>query len=56
VALARAIGPALEHLAVEAGVTRRLQTRIRTEFSADVMTDAVLAAYVEALVSRFRGP
>ena len=56
VALARAIGPALEHLAVEAGVTRRLQTRIRAEFSADVMTDAVLAAYVEALVSRFRGP
>ena len=56
IALARAIGPALEHLAVEDGVTRRLQTRIRTEFSADVMTDAVLAAYVEALVSRFRGP
>ncbi len=56
VALARAIGSALEHLTAEAGVTRRLQTRIRAEFSADVMTDAVLAAYVEALVSRFRGP
>jgi glycosyltransferase involved in cell wall biosynthesis len=54
-ALARAIDSALAGPATEDDVTRRLQARLHAEFSVDVMTDAVLAAYVEALASRFRG-
>jgi len=46
-ALAKAIGTI-----PTADLTRRLQARVRAEFSVDVMTDAVLAAYVEALASR----
>jgi glycosyltransferase involved in cell wall biosynthesis len=53
-ALGRAIGSAMGNPTAMGDVTRRLQTRIRAEFSADVMTDAVLAAYGEALASRFR--
>jgi glycosyltransferase involved in cell wall biosynthesis len=52
-ALAQAIGSTLGGATTD-DVTRRLQARIRTEFSVDVMTDSVLAAYVEALASRFR--
>jgi glycosyltransferase involved in cell wall biosynthesis len=53
-ALARAIGSTLGSPATEADVTRRLRARVRAEFSVDVMTDSVLAAYVGALASRFR--
>jgi glycosyltransferase involved in cell wall biosynthesis len=53
-ALARAIGSALGSPATEGDVTRRLRARVRAEFSVDVMTDSVLAAYVGALASRFR--
>jgi glycosyltransferase involved in cell wall biosynthesis len=51
-ALAHAIGLALGSPATESDLTRRLQARVRAEFSADVMTDSVLAAYVEALARR----
>jgi glycosyltransferase involved in cell wall biosynthesis len=51
-ALAQAIGSALRSPGAEDAVTRRLQARVRAEFSVDVMTDAVLAAYVEALARR----
>jgi glycosyltransferase involved in cell wall biosynthesis len=51
-ALAQAIGSALRSPGAEDAVRRRLQARVRAEFSVDVMTDAVLAAYVEALVRR----
>ena len=51
-ALAHAIGSALGTPATESDLTRRLQARVRAEFSVDVMTDAVLAAYVEALARR----
>jgi glycosyltransferase involved in cell wall biosynthesis len=50
-ALAQAIGTALGGAAI-ADLTRRLQARVRAEFSVEVMTDSVLAAYVEALASR----
>jgi glycosyltransferase involved in cell wall biosynthesis len=53
-ALARAIGSALGSPATEGDVTQRLRARVRAEFSVDVMTDSVLAAYVGALASRFR--
>ena len=46
--LARAIGDALQNPGARAAAAQRLQARIRTAFSADVMTDAVLAAYREA--------
>jgi glycosyltransferase involved in cell wall biosynthesis len=53
-ALAQAIGSALGPAATEGDMTRRLRARVHAEFSVEVMTDSVLAAYVEALASRFR--
>ena len=48
-ALARSISVALDDLAGTQASAARLRERIRGTFSADVMTDAVLAAYGEAL-------
>jgi glycosyltransferase involved in cell wall biosynthesis len=51
-ALARAIAAALRDPHACQEVARRLQARVRTLFSADAMTDGVLAAYAEALAQR----
>jgi glycosyltransferase involved in cell wall biosynthesis len=51
--LAAAISSALADPAVLRNETLTLRARVRAEFSADVMADAVLAAYAEAL-ARFR--
>jgi glycosyltransferase involved in cell wall biosynthesis len=51
-ALAKAIGQALDNPAATADAAQRLQTRIRTDFSADVMSAAVLNAYQETLAQR----
>jgi glycosyltransferase involved in cell wall biosynthesis len=51
-ALARAIGAALGDPAAKGGAARRLQGRVRADFSAEAMTDAVLAAYEAALARR----
>ncbi len=51
-ALARAIGAALTDPAAKGGAARRLQGHIRADFSAEAMTDAVLAAYEAALTRR----
>ena len=51
-ALARAIGSALQQDAGRRAVALRLQQRVRTAFSTDAMTDAVLAAYREARARR----
>jgi glycosyltransferase involved in cell wall biosynthesis len=51
-ALARAIGSALRQDAATRAAALRLQQRVRASFSIDVMTDAVLAAYREALAQR----
>jgi glycosyltransferase involved in cell wall biosynthesis len=51
-ALAHAIENALLHPTAIAGAARRLQARVRACFSAGVMTQAVLAAYDEALARR----
>ena len=48
-ALARAIADALDDTAGAQAAAARLRDRVRAGFSADVMTDAVLAAYGEAL-------
>ena len=48
-ALARAIAAALADPAALRNETLTLRARVQAEFSADVMTDAVLAAYGEAL-------
>jgi glycosyltransferase involved in cell wall biosynthesis len=48
-ALARAIGQALQDRGARHSATLRLKARIRVAFSADAMTDAILAAYREAL-------
>jgi len=48
-ALARAIGQALQDRGARHSATLRLKARIRASFSADAMTDAVIAAYREAL-------
>jgi glycosyltransferase involved in cell wall biosynthesis len=50
-ALARAIKDAFGTLALEAR-TARLKARVREQFSAGAMTDAVLAAYADALADR----
>jgi glycosyltransferase involved in cell wall biosynthesis len=52
-ALARAISQAMQDRGARHSATLRLKTRLRALFSADVMTDAILAAYREALVVRF---
>src|SRR5262249_55581234 len=51
-ALARAIGSVFADPAAKSAAARRLQDRIRADFSAEAMTDAVLAAYEGALVRR----
>jgi len=48
-ALAQAIRAALADPAALRNETLMLRARVQAEFSADVMTDAVLAAYREAL-------
>jgi glycosyltransferase involved in cell wall biosynthesis len=48
-ALAAAIARAHAHPAAAAETAQRLQARVRTHFSLDAMTQAVLAAYAEAL-------
>ena len=48
-ALARAIDRALEDTQTAATLAQNLQARVRANFSVDVMTEAVLAAYGEAL-------
>ena len=50
-ALARAIDAAVEDPGSRATAAARLQARVRAMFSADVMTDAVLAAYAEAMTA-----
>lgn len=51
-ALARAIAATLDDPAGARASAQRLRERVRTGFSADVMTDAVLAGYGEALAAR----
>ena len=51
-ALARAISSALQDPSASRDAALRLQSRVRTAFSADVMTDAVLGAYAQALENR----
>src|SRR5258708_835430 len=51
-ALARAVGLALQNLAAKRAAGARLQQRVREMFSAQAMTDAVLAAYRAALARR----
>ncbi len=51
-ALARAVGLALQDLAAKRAAGARLQQRVHEMFSAQAMTDAVLAAYREALARR----
>jgi glycosyltransferase involved in cell wall biosynthesis len=51
-ALARAIDLGLRDLAGQRAAGARLQARVREAFSTEVMTDAVLAAYREALARR----
>jgi glycosyltransferase involved in cell wall biosynthesis len=51
-ALARAIAQSLRDLGAKRAAALRLQARVRRLFSAEVMTDAVLAAYGNALTRR----
>jgi glycosyltransferase involved in cell wall biosynthesis len=51
-ALAGAIGQSMQDRGTRHSVALRLKARVRASFSADVMTDAVLAAYREALARR----
>ena len=48
-ALAQAISQAMQDRGARHSASLRLKTRLRAAFSADVMTDAILAAYREAL-------
>src|SRR5882724_3257771 len=48
-ALAQAIGQAMQDRGARHSASLRLKTRLRALFSADAMTDAILAAYREAL-------
>jgi glycosyltransferase involved in cell wall biosynthesis len=48
-ALARAINQAMQDRGTRHSAALRLKTRLRVSFSADAMTDAILAAYREAL-------
>jgi glycosyltransferase involved in cell wall biosynthesis len=48
-ALAQAINQAMQDRGARHSATLRLKTRLRALFSADAMTDAILAAYREAL-------
>jgi glycosyltransferase involved in cell wall biosynthesis len=49
VALAQAIGRALDHPDVMADITRKLRQQVQTSFSVETMVDGVLAAYQTAL-------
>jgi glycosyltransferase involved in cell wall biosynthesis len=51
-ALAHAIAHALLHPTAATDAAQRLQARVRAAFSVDAMTQAVLAAYAEALARR----
>ena len=51
-ALARAIKTALDDPSGLRNETLTLRSRVQAEFSADAMTDGVLAAYDEALQAR----
>jgi glycosyltransferase involved in cell wall biosynthesis len=51
-ALAQAIGSALQNPAATQAAAQRLKTRVHEAFSADVMTQAVLAGYAETLAKR----
>ena len=51
-ALARAIGDAVRNPAAGAALSARLKARLAAAFSADVMTQAILAAYRAALARR----
>jgi glycosyltransferase involved in cell wall biosynthesis len=53
-ALARAIGEALQNENAKMTAAVRLKARVKAAFSVDVMTEAVLAAYTEALAQRER--
>jgi glycosyltransferase involved in cell wall biosynthesis len=48
--LARAISQAMQDRGARHSASLRLKTRLRALFSADAMTDAIIAAYREALV------
>jgi len=48
-ALAHAISQAMQDRGARHSASLRLKTRLRAFFSADVMTDAILAAYREGL-------
>src|SRR5262245_25568287 len=48
-ALARAISQAMQDRGARHSASLRLKTRLRASFSADAMTDAIVAAYREAL-------
>jgi glycosyltransferase involved in cell wall biosynthesis len=49
--LAQAIGQAMQDRGARHSASLRLKTRLRALFSADAMTDAILAAYREALAA-----
>jgi glycosyltransferase involved in cell wall biosynthesis len=51
-ALARSIAAALQDRGARHSASLRLKSRVRASFSVDVMTDAVLAAYRDALAAR----
>lgn len=51
-ALAQAIGSALQNPAAAQAAAQRLKARVHDQFSADVMTQTVLAAYAETLARR----
>jgi glycosyltransferase involved in cell wall biosynthesis len=50
--LAEAIGRTLQQTGQQQAAVLRLQSRVRDRFSVDAMTDAVLAAYRDALAAR----
>jgi glycosyltransferase involved in cell wall biosynthesis len=51
-ALAQAISHAMQDRGTRHSASLRLKTRLRALFSADAMTDAILAAYREALAHK----
>jgi glycosyltransferase involved in cell wall biosynthesis len=55
-ALAHAIGQAIRGPAARRLAAQRLRARVAAAFSADTMTDAVLAAYGEALSAHALSP
>jgi glycosyltransferase involved in cell wall biosynthesis len=55
-ALAQAIASALKNPDAKRQAALRLQARIREHFSVDAMTDAIIAAYKQALAHKDRAP